>query len=242
MNESPPGAQSVSERRPSAAYVRYRRKLLPRRSAHVRVAVVGRRHERLLDRARRHPAHQVEDRAGLVVGAAGPRAAERLLADDRAGGLVVDVEVARREPQRARSPAAIAARSWAMIEPVSAYGATSPPARAPRRSRRRRRRARPGSGRSTRCVKISSVGSVHSRTVGPDEVALASSSVPPASTLDPAGDLARSIAVGVLGERAVVDDGAHEVRQVRRRRPWSATSTVGDEVVAHPVARPTRGT
>ena len=43
---------------------------------------------------------QVEHRAGLVVGAAGPGAAERLLPDDGAGRLVVDVEVARREAQR----------------------------------------------------------------------------------------------------------------------------------------------
>src|SRR4029077_17915987 len=40
------------------------------------------------------------DRPGLVVGAAGPRPAERLLPDDRTGRLVVDVEVARREAQR----------------------------------------------------------------------------------------------------------------------------------------------
>ena len=51
-------------------------------------------------------------------------AAERLLPDDRAGRLVVDVEVAGREAQHARCACAIAARSWAMIEPVSAYGAT----------------------------------------------------------------------------------------------------------------------
>src|SRR6185437_6140538 len=64
------------------------------RSAHVRVAVIGRRHEQLLDRPGVDPADQIKDRARLVVGAAGPGAAERLLADDGAGGLVVDVEVA----------------------------------------------------------------------------------------------------------------------------------------------------
>ena len=63
-------------------------------------AVVGRGHEEFLDRAGAHPADQVEHRAGLVVGAAGPGATERLLADYRAGRLVVDVEVARRVPQR----------------------------------------------------------------------------------------------------------------------------------------------
>ena len=65
----------------------------------VRVAVVGRRHEGLLDRAGRRPAQQVLRGAGLVVGARGTGAAERLLPDDGTGRLVVDVEVARREPQ-----------------------------------------------------------------------------------------------------------------------------------------------
>src|SRR5580698_5087791 len=69
------------------------------RLSHVRVAVVGRRDELFLDGPGVDPADQVEDRARLVVGAAGPGPAERLLADDRAGRLVVDVEVARREPQ-----------------------------------------------------------------------------------------------------------------------------------------------
>src|SRR5215469_16352439 len=53
--------------------------------AHVRIAVVDRRHERLLDRPRVDPANEVEDRARLVVGPAGPRSAERLLSDDGAG-------------------------------------------------------------------------------------------------------------------------------------------------------------
>ena len=61
-----------------------------------RVAVVRRRHERLLDRARAHPADQVPDRARLVVRARRARAAEGLLADDGARRLVVDVEVASR--------------------------------------------------------------------------------------------------------------------------------------------------
>src|SRR5207344_1347543 len=54
-------------------------------SAHMRVAVVHRRDEQLLDGAGVHPPDQVEDRPGLVVGAAGPRPAERLLPDDRTG-------------------------------------------------------------------------------------------------------------------------------------------------------------
>ena len=53
-----------------------------------------RRHKRLPDAARADPAQQVEDRAGLVVGAGGAGAAEGLLADDGAGGLVIDVEIA----------------------------------------------------------------------------------------------------------------------------------------------------
>src|ERR1700744_1459402 len=73
----------------------------PRRpgSAHVGVAVVGGRGEQLLDGAGADPADQVEERARLVVGAAGPGAAQPLLAGGRGGGLVVDVEVARRVPE-----------------------------------------------------------------------------------------------------------------------------------------------
>jgi len=44
-----------------------------------RVAEVRRRRERLLDRARAHPAEQVQRAAGLVVGARQARAAERLV-------------------------------------------------------------------------------------------------------------------------------------------------------------------
>jgi hypothetical protein len=60
---------------------------------HERIAVVRRRDEGFLDRTGADPADQVPHRAGLVVraGRAGP--AERLLADDRAGRLVVHVEV-----------------------------------------------------------------------------------------------------------------------------------------------------
>jgi len=61
---------------------------------HKRVVIAPRWHERLLDAARADPAQQVEDRAGLVVGAGGAGTAKRLLADDGAGGFVVDVEVA----------------------------------------------------------------------------------------------------------------------------------------------------
>src|SRR4051812_38566791 len=77
---------------------------MPPTLAHVRIRVIGRRHEGLLDGPRRGPAQQVEDAAGLVVRARGARPAERLLADDRAGRLVVDVEVAGPEAKRVRRP------------------------------------------------------------------------------------------------------------------------------------------
>src|SRR3954471_23246465 len=64
-------------------------------AAHERVAVVGRRDEGLLDRAGSDPANQVPHRAGFVVRAGCAGASERLLPDDGAGGLVIDVEVAR---------------------------------------------------------------------------------------------------------------------------------------------------
>src|SRR5215472_1608664 len=70
------------------------------RLAHVRVAVVDRRHQRLFDGPRVDPPDQVEDRPGLVVGTARPGAAERLLPDNSPGRLVIDVEIASREPER----------------------------------------------------------------------------------------------------------------------------------------------
>src|SRR5437868_10791452 len=63
---------------------------------HVRVAVADRRRVRLLDNTRAGPADQVEEGPRLVVGAGGAGATERLQPDDRAGRLVVDVEVAGR--------------------------------------------------------------------------------------------------------------------------------------------------
>src|SRR5690606_34562442 len=70
-----------------------------RTSGHVRVGVVRRGYEVLLDHSWRDPPEQVVPGAGLVVGPACPGAPEGLLADDRAGRLVVEVEVARRVPQ-----------------------------------------------------------------------------------------------------------------------------------------------
>src|SRR6185312_1192963 len=58
---------------------------------HVRIAEVDRRNEGFLDRALRHPTHQVTRRARLVVGSGSARAAEGLLANDGAGRFVVDV-------------------------------------------------------------------------------------------------------------------------------------------------------
>src|SRR3989337_3700638 len=62
---------------------------------HERIAIIQRRRERFLDGAWAYPAHQIELRAGLVVGSAASGSAERLLSHHRAGGLVVDVEVSR---------------------------------------------------------------------------------------------------------------------------------------------------
>src|SRR5439155_12136294 len=67
---------------------------------HGRVTVIGRRDERLLDRARGDPADQVPHRARLVVRAGSAGTSERLLPDDCTRGLVVDVEVPGRILER----------------------------------------------------------------------------------------------------------------------------------------------
>src|SRR5215216_404361 len=64
-----------------------------------RVAVVARGKERLLHRPGADPADQVPHRPRLVVRPRRARAAERLLPDDGAGRLVVDVEVPGRVPE-----------------------------------------------------------------------------------------------------------------------------------------------
>src|SRR5215210_613152 len=66
---------------------------------HERIAVVPRRDERLLDRPRADPPNQVPHRACLVVRPGPSRTAERLLADDGARRLIVDVEVPRGVPE-----------------------------------------------------------------------------------------------------------------------------------------------
>src|SRR5438105_6722133 len=69
---------------------------------HERIAIVARRREGFLHGALADPAHEVQLGSGLVVRARSTRAAERLLANNGAGGLVVDVEVASRVTQRAQ--------------------------------------------------------------------------------------------------------------------------------------------
>ena len=63
--------------------------------------MISRRHKGLLDRSRRGPAEQVPNRAGLVIRSRRAAAAKRLLSDDGAGRLVIDIEVAGGETQRA---------------------------------------------------------------------------------------------------------------------------------------------
>jgi len=60
---------------------------------HIGVAEVPCGQEGLLNGARGNPSFEIEPASGLVVRTGGPCAAEGLLADDGAGGLVVDVEV-----------------------------------------------------------------------------------------------------------------------------------------------------
>jgi hypothetical protein len=105
-----------------------------------RVRPVLETHKVLLDAPRAHEAVEERDAARLVVGPARARAAERLLADDRAGALLVVVHVPRRVPQRGRradergavggeamacsASAAMREREgriWTHMEPVSAY-------------------------------------------------------------------------------------------------------------------------
>src|SRR5687768_5646426 len=68
--------------------------------AHVCVAPVAWWRERLLHRPRAHPPDQIQLRTRLVVRARSACPPERLLPDDSASRLVVDVEVARRIAQR----------------------------------------------------------------------------------------------------------------------------------------------
>ena len=135
-------------------------------SPHVGVAVVLRRVERLLDGARRGPAQQVLRRAGLVVRAGRPRAAEGLLPDDRPGGLVVDVEVARGEAQgvlRERDRVAVLGDDRAG---EGVRREASPSARPPRRSRASSKTCTVRIGPKYSVLNISSVGSPPSTTVG----------------------------------------------------------------------------
>src|SRR5437879_9756041 len=71
---------------------------------HERVAKIGRRDERLLDRPRAHPTEEVHEAPRLVVRPRRARAAKGLLANDGTRRLIVDVEVAGRVGQRLRQP------------------------------------------------------------------------------------------------------------------------------------------
>src|SRR5690606_26867418 len=64
------------------------------RLSQIRIPPIHRRVAHFLDRSRRHPAIQVEDAAGLVVGTRRAATTERLLSHHCAGALVVDVVVA----------------------------------------------------------------------------------------------------------------------------------------------------
>src|SRR6476469_6436160 len=97
MNRPHHGAQVKASRSATQRITR-------RNSTHVGVLPVLGRDEGLLDRAGGGPAEEVDGGAGLVVGTRRTSAAEGLLADDGAGGLVVDVEVAGGEAQGVLGP------------------------------------------------------------------------------------------------------------------------------------------
>jgi hypothetical protein len=69
----------------------------------IRVAVICPRHECFLDRARRNPTDQIPNRSSLVIRTGHATATERLLADHRSRGLVIDVEVSGGIPEAERS-------------------------------------------------------------------------------------------------------------------------------------------
>ena len=193
-----------------------------RGSALVRVGGDGRRDEGLLDRARADPAQQVVDRAGLVVGARGPPAAEGLLADDRAGRLVVDVEVAGGEPQR-----------------LGRLGDRGPVvARSPRRSARTARRGRPESSTVSKSAVVVDVqGQQRAEVLGAEHLVgrvgadhdRRAHEVPrrsrrPCRRRSPpaTGRRVPGRSRPQLVERAPVDHRAQEVARSRRRRPSAA--------------------
>src|SRR5262245_375814 len=68
---------------------------------HKRVTVIGWRDEDLFDRAGADPTHQDHHRSGFIVRTARSRTSERLLPDDGAGRLVVNIEIARSKPKNA---------------------------------------------------------------------------------------------------------------------------------------------
>ena len=174
------------------------------------------RQQVFLYRARRNPPYQFQNRAGLVVGAAGPSAAERLLAHDSARRPVVDVEISGRLPQRGAgvgngrailgengSRQSVARRAVDELEDLLASG-------------RRRRRIRSARGR--RVPRASSRGSAPppASSVGSMNQPSPSPQLAPASTRTPESALRSRKVAFDAPERALVDDCAHEVAEVRR--------------------------
>ena len=66
------------------------------------ITMICRRHERLFDHSRRYPTQEVPDRSGLIIRPRRTSAAEGLLAYDRTGWLVIDVEISGGKPKRMR--------------------------------------------------------------------------------------------------------------------------------------------
>ena len=170
---------------------------------------------------------------GLVVRARRARAAERLLADDGAGRLVVDVEVAGgvaeplvREVDRARGRARTPRRSARTVRRRRS-------GRACRRSASRRRRtpSRPG-----RRAPPSSCGSPGRSSRSPSARRTSRRSrrsPPPTSTLAlPFAAFASSIAAFCVLNEPRVDDGAHEVAEVGDVADLERAHLL-DELLAH---------
>ena len=204
--------------------------LTRRSSAHVRIGVGRRRHERLLDRAGAGPAQEVLRRAGLVVGARGAATPERLLPDDRTGGLVVDVEVAGCEPQ----PVAGVGDDRPVLGDDRAgepeRRAPTPSGPAPCRTGGRGRRAPTGSGRSTPWRTTGRSGCRSPAPSGARTSPRESSYVPPAITLTPGVACARSMASLCLANaRSSMTAPMKFEKSVTS--PWVSALVMDDEVV-----------
>ncbi len=165
---------------------------------------------------------------------AGPGAAERLLADHRAGRLVVDVEVARRVPQR--------------LGGLGDGGAV----RGQDRPGQRVRRDVSGLAQRllVRGVRVDVHGQDRAEVLGGKDLVGRVRAVQDSGTDEKAlavvggaagQDLDRRRVPGplqcgaVLGERPCIDDRAHEQRQVRRHVAHGQRLNLGEEVVLGPV-------